>query len=88
MEYIASTFLVHLSTTMTWSEYMVMLSLKIARTLCILNGLNEFLIYINYIIQYTYNTPLTLFVVKHGVHASKKTSTTFITEESFKYNDK
>ena len=44
--------------------------------------------YFTYLIQYSYNAPLTLFIVDVEFKHQRKTSTAFITEESFTYNNK
>ena len=44
--------------------------------------------YFTYLIEYSYNAPLALFIVDVGFKHERKTSTTFNTEETFTYNNK
>ena len=50
--------------------------------------INVSAMYFTYLKQYSYNAPLALFIVDVGFKHQIKTSTTFITEESFTYNNK
>ena len=75
---------------MTWSKHIEKVSFKNIQDPWHFEHIKKNLsaMYFTYLIQYSYNAPLALFIVDVGFKHQIKTSTTFITEDSVTYYNK